>query len=334
MGTYAITGSASGMGHETAHRLRGQGHTVIGVDIKDADVTADLSTPHGRQEAAEAVLAASTGKLDGAVLAAGLGPSPSRDRPRQIAQVNYLGVVDLLDAWRPALAVAENAKVVVVASNSSTTVPAVPWRTVRALLAHDADRAVRSVKFFGKAAPIMMYAASKIAVSRWVRQQAVLPEWAGSGVRLNAIAPGAIMTPMLQEQLSTPAEAKASGHSRFRLVGSATSSIWPTGCASCYRILLTSSAAASFSSTAARTRISGPTTGLNRCRRIDCWAFSAGSEAVPARLTASQTCDEPVAAHGIVTHGTKRLFATFTKVRHTRKTAAVKFNKSAHRPNR
>jgi len=66
MGTYAITGSASGMGYETAHRLRGEGHTVIGVDIKEADVTADLSTPHGRQEAAEAVLAVSAGRLDGA----------------------------------------------------------------------------------------------------------------------------------------------------------------------------------------------------------------------------------------------------------------------------
>jgi NAD(P)-dependent dehydrogenase (short-subunit alcohol dehydrogenase family) len=201
MGTYAITGSASGMGRETAHRLRGAGHTVIGVDIKDADVTADLSTPRGRQEAADAVLAGSAGKLDGAVLAAGLGPGPSRDRPRQIAQVNYLGVVDLLAAWRPALAAAERAKVVAVASNSTTTVPAVPARTVRALLAHDADKAVRSVKLFGKAAPTMMYAASKIAVSRWVRRHAVLPEWAGAGVRLNALAPGAIMTPLLAEQL-------------------------------------------------------------------------------------------------------------------------------------
>lgn len=209
MGTYAITGSASGMGRETVQRLRGDGHTVIGVDVKDADVVADLSTPHGRREAADAVLAAAGGRLDGAVLAAGLGPSPGRDRVRQIAQVNYLGVVEPLAAWRPALAAAERAKVVVVASNSTTTVPAVPGRAVRALLDHDADKAVRAVRFYGPGAPTMMYAASKIAVSRWVRRHAVLPEWAGAGVRLNALAPGAIMTPLLQEQLSTPRQAKA-----------------------------------------------------------------------------------------------------------------------------
>ncbi|MGZ4512121.1 MAG: SDR family oxidoreductase [Mycobacterium sp.] len=209
MGTYAVTGSASGMGHETAQRLRADGHTVIGVDIKDADIVADLSTPHGREQAADGVLAASGGKLDGAVLAAGLGPSPGRERLRQIGQVNYFGVVELLVAWRPALAATESAKVVVVASNSSTTVPLVPRRTVRALLAHDADKALRSVRPFGPGAPTMMYAASKIAVSRWVRRHAVLPEWAGSGVRLNALAPGAVMTPLLQEQLATPRQAKA-----------------------------------------------------------------------------------------------------------------------------
>jgi NAD(P)-dependent dehydrogenase (short-subunit alcohol dehydrogenase family) len=209
MGIYAVTGCASGMGRQTAQRLRDEGHEVVGVDIRDADVVADLSTPHGRREAAEGVLLASSGKMDGAVLAAGLGPGRGRDRARRIAQVNYLGVVELLGAWRPALAAAQNAKAVVVASNSSTTVPAVPRRVVRALLAHDADKAVRRVKLFGSAAPVMMYAASKIAVSHWVRRNAVLPEWAGSGVRLNALAPGAIMTPLLQEQLSNPREAKA-----------------------------------------------------------------------------------------------------------------------------
>ena len=37
MSIYAVTGSASGMGKATADRLREHGHTVIGVDLRDAD---------------------------------------------------------------------------------------------------------------------------------------------------------------------------------------------------------------------------------------------------------------------------------------------------------
>jgi NAD(P)-dependent dehydrogenase (short-subunit alcohol dehydrogenase family) len=77
-----------------------------------------------------------------------------------------------------------------------------------ALLAGDADKACKAYRFFGRLAPPMAYAESKIAVSRWVRRHAVAPEWAGAGIRLNALAPGAIMTPMLERQLATPAEAK------------------------------------------------------------------------------------------------------------------------------
>ncbi|OBF21176.1 SDR family oxidoreductase [Mycobacterium sp. ACS4331] len=209
MGTYAVTGSASGMGRAAADRLRAAGHTVIGVDLRDAEVIADLSTPQGRQTAASGVLDAAGGRLDGAVLAAGVGPTPGKDRPRLILQINYFGVVELLEAWRPALASAGNAKVVVVASNSTTTVPVVPHRTVRALLAKDADRALRPLRKFGKGAPSIAYAGSKIGVARWVRRMAITRDWAGAGIRLNAIAPGAIMTPLLQKQLDTPSEAKA-----------------------------------------------------------------------------------------------------------------------------
>ena len=208
MGVYAVTGSASGMGRAVADRLRRSGHSVIGVDINGVDVIADLSTPSGRRDAIEQVLTRAGGRLDGAVLAAGLGPAPGAERPRLIVQVNYLGVVELLDGWRPALAATGSAKVVVFSSNSTTTVPAVPGRTVRALLRGDAEQAVRSVRVFGRNAPTFAYAASKIAVSRWVRNRAVTAEWAGAGIRLNAIAPGAILTPLLEQQLATPAEAK------------------------------------------------------------------------------------------------------------------------------
>lgn len=194
------------MGSAVVERLTARGHTVIGVDIKDADIPADLSTAAGRRSAADAAIQACGGRMDGAVLAAGLGPTKGAER--MITEVNYFGVVDLLQAWRPALAAADRAKVVVFSSNSTTTVPAVPGRAVRALLAGDAEKALRTYRLLGPAAPPMAYAASKIAVSRWVRRHAVTAQWAGSGIRLNALAPGAIMTPMLQRQLATPAEAR------------------------------------------------------------------------------------------------------------------------------
>lgn len=209
MGTYAVTGSASGMGRETAERLRADGHRVIGVDLKEADVIADLSTPDGRSRAVAQVISAADGHLDGAVLAAGIGPGSGAGRARLIAEVNYRGVVDLLEGFRPALAAAGSAKVVVVSSNSTTTTPMVPERAVKALLAGDVDRAVRAVRLFGPVGPALIYAASKIAVSRWVRRHAVRPEWARAGIRLNALAPGAIMTPLLEEQLASPRQAKA-----------------------------------------------------------------------------------------------------------------------------
>lgn len=197
------------MGFQAAQRLRDLGHTVIGVDVKEGDVVADLSTASGRRAAAVAVLAACEGRLDGAVLAAGLGPGSGADRNRLIAEVNFLGVVELLEAWRPALANADRAKVVVISSNSTTTVPAVPRRTIRALLSRDTDKAVRSLRLLGRKGSPLMYAASKIAVSRWLRVNAVTASWAGAGIRLNALAPGAILTPLLEAQLADPREGAA-----------------------------------------------------------------------------------------------------------------------------
>ena len=48
----------------------------------------------------------------------------------------------------------------------------------------------------------MAYAASKLALARAMRRRA--PEWAKDGVRLNAVAPGAVATPLLDETLADP----------------------------------------------------------------------------------------------------------------------------------
>lgn len=209
MGVYVVTGAASGMGRAVVEKLREDGHTVVGVDLRDAEIIADLSTAQGRRTAVEEVLAATDGRLDGAVLAAGVGPAPGAERPRLIYEVNYRGVVELLEGWRPALAATGDAKVVVFGSNSTTTTPAVPGLAIRALLAGNIDRALRAVRIFGRTAPAIAYASSKIAVTRWVRRHAVTADWAGAGIRLNVLAPGAILTPLLEKQLATPAEAAA-----------------------------------------------------------------------------------------------------------------------------
>jgi NAD(P)-dependent dehydrogenase (short-subunit alcohol dehydrogenase family) len=49
------------------------------------------------------------------------------------------------------------------------------------------------------------YPATKMALARWVRRNGVGSDWAGAGIRLNAVAPGLTETPMVAEVRSDPA---------------------------------------------------------------------------------------------------------------------------------
>jgi NAD(P)-dependent dehydrogenase (short-subunit alcohol dehydrogenase family) len=194
MATIALTGSASGIGAAVRKRLESTGARVIGVDLRDADVAADLSTPQGREAAVAGVLRLAPA-LDGLVACAGLGPHVT-DRAA-IVGVNYFGAVATLEGLRGALAAGRGAAVAV--SSNSATIPGSDNDIAAACLAGDeADARRRATELEGQSA----YGGSKLALARWVRRNA--PAWAKDGVRLNAIAPGAVHTPLLQGGLDHP----------------------------------------------------------------------------------------------------------------------------------
>lgn len=193
MGTIAVTGSAGGIGAATVARLRAKGHRVIGVDIRDAEVIADLSTADGRAAMVEAMGAACGGVLDGLVAGAGI----MGEDPRVVA-INYFGAVATLAGLRPFLAAGTAPSAVAISSNSTSTTPGLPEALVAAILAGDEAVALAAV---GEAPGVFAYPASKLALARWVRRHAVTDEWIGAGIRLNAIAPGVIRTPMTENDL-------------------------------------------------------------------------------------------------------------------------------------
>lgn len=200
MGTFVVTGAASGIGAATTELLRSQGSDVIGVDRAEADVVADLATPAGRRAAIDAIGERCGGVLDGVVPCAGVGPIPDR-AGSSIVAVNYFGTVELLAALRPALAAGTAPAVVAISSNSTTTTPGVPDDLVELCLAGDEAAATARAD---EAGPFAAYPASKLGIARWVRRNAVTDAWAGAGIRLNAVAPGMIETAMVAEGRADP----------------------------------------------------------------------------------------------------------------------------------
>src|SRR5215210_6748838 len=76
--TYVVSGAASGIGAATTEVLRAQGDRVITIDLRDADVIADLSTPVGRADAVAAVQQL-TDVVHGIVPCAGIAGSTGVD---------------------------------------------------------------------------------------------------------------------------------------------------------------------------------------------------------------------------------------------------------------
>ncbi|MGN0063458.1 MAG: SDR family oxidoreductase [Nocardioides sp.] len=198
--TVAVTGAASGIGKATAELLRARGDRVIDVDLRDATVTADLSTQEGRDHAVAEILRLSDGVLDGLVTCAGTS-QPST----LMVRINYFGTTRLVEALQPALAASPAGRVAIVASLASTQ--GRDDALVEACLADDEDAAVARAGELEASHPhpYVIYPSSKWAVARWARRTAVAPGWADQGITVNAVGPGVVRTPMTDGLFADPA---------------------------------------------------------------------------------------------------------------------------------
>ncbi len=197
--TYVVTGAGSGIGAATAALLTKNGNRVIGVDLKNADIEADLSTPDGRRNAAERAAEMAGGTVDAVVAAAGI----AAPKPLTVA-VNFFGVTEFLEAIQPALAKSSTPRAVVV--SSMATLQPVSDDLVDMMLAGNEAKALElgaALADQGEQVGFLNYSSSKRALSRWVRRECITPSWAGAHIPLNAVAPGTVLTPMTAELLAS-----------------------------------------------------------------------------------------------------------------------------------
>jgi NAD(P)-dependent dehydrogenase (short-subunit alcohol dehydrogenase family) len=165
--TALVTGGASGIGAATAERLRADGLTVTTLDLRGADVTADVTDEDALRRVAEEV-----GPVDVLVNSAGIvGPNTpllatTADEWRRVLDVNVLGTVNTMRAFVPGMRDRAWGRVVNIAS----------------MAGKDGNPNLSA------------YSAAKAAVIALTKSAG--KELATSGVLVNVITPAVIATPM------------------------------------------------------------------------------------------------------------------------------------------
>ena len=178
--TVASTGAASGIGLGVARRLIDEGARVFSLDLVPGPlgeyIPADVRDPASMAAAAQAVIDA-TGAIDGFVANAGIRgvDQGAEDLPveafDEVLATNLRGVFVSCQAIGRHMLTAGRGSIVAIASMSGNRIINVPMR-----IAHDH--------------------AAKGGVTALVRALAV--EWGPRGVRVNALSPGYIRTPLAE----------------------------------------------------------------------------------------------------------------------------------------
>jgi NAD(P)-dependent dehydrogenase (short-subunit alcohol dehydrogenase family) len=177
--TAVVTGGGSGIGSAVVSRLRGAGHNVVVWDVKDGDITCDISDPEAVSAAIDKTVA-DHGTPDRLVACAGIGASgllleQSPADWRRVIDTNLTGTWLSMRAVAKAMVDAGTGGSIVAVSSISGTI---------------ADRDMGA------------YCVSKAGIDMLVRVAAT--EWGPSGIRVNAVGPGVTRTPMLARPEQLP----------------------------------------------------------------------------------------------------------------------------------
>ncbi|MFN4154336.1 MAG: coniferyl-alcohol dehydrogenase [Paracoccaceae bacterium] len=192
--TIAITGASSGIGAETARLARFQGAHVIGLDRNDPMITLDgfIKVDMGDIASIDAAAAALPARVDALVNAAGVSGLADKDL---VARVNYLGLRHLTEALVPKLT--RGGAVVNVTSILGAEWPA-------RVAAH---KALAETGSFAEGAawlaqnPVPQatcYQYFKEALVVWTKKRGYRL-FMDHDIRMNAVAPGPVFTPILGE---------------------------------------------------------------------------------------------------------------------------------------
>jgi NAD(P)-dependent dehydrogenase (short-subunit alcohol dehydrogenase family) len=204
--TYIVTGSASGIGAATARWLRARGARVIGADLHDAEVVADLATPDGRAALVEGVRSLAGARVDGVIANAGGGPAETS------LALNFFGAVATLQGLRPLLAASPAPRALAVSSVAALR-PGLERLVDGCLTLDEAHATATAWSWYGERGELAdpgqpgldLYGAAKQALQRWCRAAAGGPDWAGAGIALNVAALGFYDTPAAAFALADPA---------------------------------------------------------------------------------------------------------------------------------
>jgi NAD(P)-dependent dehydrogenase (short-subunit alcohol dehydrogenase family) len=183
--TWVVTGGSSGIGAQLVLDLRGEGKQVVIWDraapagSQDGFRQLDLTQPDTIESAAADIAGAVECFVHcaGRPSSASIGSASALEQMRAAYELHVVAFVRCVRALTKRLAVGKGSAIAVVSAAGDTVYPGT-----------------------------LAYGASKAALERTVQQMSV--ELAPAGIRVNAVMPGAIATPMTAESWADPRRAE------------------------------------------------------------------------------------------------------------------------------